>query len=88
MKSLQRTIPVILLLLLAGIAAAHAQQITNTPGTVWQQGFLMDNNNTLTTPDGVFHYNLYLTESYDGTKPFALHVALPGWEGLYFQGLG
>ena len=45
-------------------------------------------DNALWTEDGVFHYNLYVPESYDGSNPYALHIALPGWEGLYFQGLG
>ena len=26
--------------------------------------------------------------SYDGSAPYALYVACPGWEGLYFQGVG
>lgn len=64
----------------------RAQQIVHIPGINVQNGFIMDN--TLQTDDGVFHYNIYLPESYDGTKPYALHIALPGWEGLYFQGLG
>ena len=29
-----------------------------------------------------------MPESYDGSQPLALHIALPGWEGLYFQGVG
>ena len=38
--------------------------------------------------EGLIHYNLYVPEDYDGSRPFALHMALPGWEGLYFQGVG
>lgn len=26
--------------------------------------------------------------SYDGSEPYALFITLPGWEGLYFQGIG
>ena len=37
---------------------------------------------------GTVHYNLHMPESYDGSQPLALHIALPGWEGLYFQGVG
>lgn len=37
---------------------------------------------------GTCHYNLYVPDDYDGSKPYALHIALPGWEGLYFQGVG
>ena len=50
-------------------------------------GFTLDN--VLATEDlGDIHYNLYVPDSYDGSAPYALHVALPGWEGLYFQGVG
>ena len=50
-------------------------------------GFALDN--VLTTEDlGDIHYNLYVPDSYDGSAPYALHIALPGWEGLYFQGVG
>lgn len=38
--------------------------------------------------EGTIHYNIYVPESYDGTVPYALYVALPGWGGLYFQGVG
>ncbi|WP_286174768.1 prolyl oligopeptidase family serine peptidase [Harryflintia acetispora] len=34
------------------------------------------------------HYNLYIPENYDGTRSYALFITLPGWEGLYFQGVG
>ena len=48
--------------------------------------FQMDQ--ALETDNGLCHYNLYVPESYDGSTPYALHIALPGWEGLYFQGVG
>ncbi|MBQ8094133.1 MAG: prolyl oligopeptidase family serine peptidase [Clostridia bacterium] len=38
--------------------------------------------------EGTIHYNLYIPDSYDGTVPYALYMALPGWGGLYFQGIG
>ena len=38
--------------------------------------------------EGTIHYNLYVPESYNGTVPYALYMALPGWGGLYFQGVG
>lgn len=41
-----------------------------------------------TESEGTVHYNLYVPEGYDGSEPYALHIALPGWEGLYFQGVG
>ena len=33
--------------------------------------------------EGTIHYNLYVPESYDGTVPYALYMALPGWDGLF-----
>ena len=56
-------------------------------GTETDRGFLLDN--VLHTEGlGDIHFNLYVPESYDGTTTYALHLALPGWEGLYFQGVG
>lgn len=37
---------------------------------------------------GDIHFSSYIPESYDGSEPYALFVTLPGWEGLYFQGIG
>ena len=37
--------------------------------------------------DGDIHFNVYVPESYDGSKPYALFFTLPGYEGLYFQGV-
>ena len=38
--------------------------------------------------DGEIHYHIYIPESYDGSEPYALFIRLPGYEGLYFQGMG
>lgn len=38
--------------------------------------------------EGDIHFSLWVPEEYDGSKPYALFVTLPGWEGLYFQGVG
>lgn len=51
-----------------------------------QRGFL--NDNTLHSSIGDIHYSSYIPESYDGSEPYALFITLPGWEGLYFQGIG
>ena len=57
-----------------------------TPGTEEYRGFVIDN--VLHSPgDGDIHYNVYIPESYDGSAPYALYVTLPGYEGLYFQGV-
>ena len=58
-----------------------------TEGTEFDRGFRLDN--VLHFPeDGDIHYNLYVPDSYDGSEPYALFFTLPGYEGLYFQGVG
>lgn len=37
--------------------------------------------------EGDIHYSIYIPDTYDGSKPYALYVTLPGYEGLYFQGV-
>ena len=49
--------------------------------------FLLDQTYVSET-EGTIHYNIFVPDDYDGSRPFALHLALPGWEGLYFQGVG
>lgn len=51
------------------------------------RGFLFDNV-LHSENDGDIHFGLYIPDSYDGSKPYALFVTLPGYEGLYFQGIG
>ena len=58
-----------------------------TNGTDTYREFSVDNvlhsNN-----NGDIHFNLYVPKSYDGSKAYALFITLPGYEGLYFQGVG
>ena len=55
-------------------------------GTETYRGFVIDN--VYHSPnDGDIHYNVYIPESYDGSRPYALFFTLPGYEGLYFQGV-
>lgn len=58
-----------------------------TEGTEEYRGFLLDNVLHSET-EGEIHYNVYIPDSYDGQKPYALFLTLPGYEGLYFQGAG
>lgn len=52
-----------------------------------KDGFLNDNVfHSVERAD--VHYSLYVPGSYDGSEPYALFLTLPGWEGLYFQGVG
>lgn len=57
-----------------------------TAGTEEYRGFLIDNV-FHSVSEGDIHYNVYIPESYDGSSPYALYFTLPGYEGLYFQGV-
>lgn len=60
---------------------------TFTQGSQLDRGFVVDD--TLVIPNGrTLHFSLQVPDTYDGLSPFALYVACPGWEGLYFQGVG
>lgn len=81
---MKRFLSILLLLCcLCGIAAAEENI---TPGTQTQRGFV--NDNVLHSEIGDIHFSSYIPESYDGSTPYALFITLPGWEGLYFQGVG
>ncbi len=57
-----------------------------TVGTETYNGFVVDN--VYHSPNnGDIHYNVCVPESYDGNEPYALFFTLPGYEGLYFQGV-
>ena len=58
-----------------------------TSGSKEYRGFLLDNV-LHSLSEGDIHYNVYIPDSYDGTKEYALYVTLPGYQGLYFQGVG
>lgn len=58
-----------------------------TPGGKEYRGFILDNV-LHSSSEGDIHYNVYIPDSYDGTKECALYVTLPGYQGLYFQGVG
>ena len=51
------------------------------------RGFTFDNI-LHSENDGDIHFGLYVPESYDGYEAYALFITLPGYEGLYFQGVG
>lgn len=57
-----------------------------TKGTETYRGFQMDN--VLHAPEGDIHYHIYISDSYDGSQAYALFLTLPGYEGLYFHGMG
>ena len=45
-------------------------------------------DNVLHAPEGDIHYHIYVPDGYNGSKAYALFLTLPGYEGLYFQGMG
>lgn len=59
---------------------------TVTEGTETYRGFVTDNV-LHSKEEGDIHYNVYIPDSYDGKEPFALYFTLPGYQGLYFQGV-
>lgn len=65
---------------------AKSSKGTVTQGTEEYRGFQVDN--VYHSPqNGDIHYHSYYPESYDGKKKMALYVTLPGYQGLYFQGV-
>ena len=62
-------------------------QATVTEGTQEYRGFLLDNV-LHSANDGDIHYSVYIPDSYDSSEPYAVFFTLPGYEGLYFQGVG
>ena len=58
-----------------------------TEGTEEYRGFTLDNV-LHSEAEGDIHFNLYVPDSYDGSRPYAAFFTLPGYEGLYFQGVG
>lgn len=58
-----------------------------TKGSQTYRGFVLDNVLHSKT-QGDIHYNIYVPKDYDGKTPYALFMTLPGYQGLYFQGVG
>ena len=56
-------------------------------GTLVERDMIVDNV-LHSEQQGEIHFSCYIPDSYDGSKPYALFVTLPSWEGLYFQGVG
>lgn len=70
----------------SGDEAAPDAEATLEPSATYR-GFTLEN--VLEDPDlGAIHYNLHVPDSYDGSHEVALFVTLPGYQGLYFQGVG
>lgn len=71
----------------AVVGNSNTEYGTVTQGIRTYRGFRVDN--VLHSPkNGDIHYSIYVPDSYDGSKVYALFISLPGYEGLYFQGVG
>ena len=70
------------------VSKANAKQNKKeiTLGTSYYRSFLVDNVYH-SGKNGDIHYNVYFPNSYDGKKKMALYITLPGYQGLYFQGV-
>lgn len=66
--------------------ATQGETLEVTQGTENYRGFQMDS--VLHSPEGDIHFHIYVPETYNGSEPYALFLTLPGYEGLYFQGVG
>ena len=56
-------------------------------GSTLYRGFISDNlyhDKNL----GEVHFSSYIPKSYDGSKPYALFITIPGWDGWLFWGAG
>lgn len=56
-------------------------------GSRENRGFVVDNV-LHSKAQGDIHFSSYLPNAYNKDKEYAIYFALPGWEGLYFQGVG
>lgn len=67
--------------------AVVAASFHETPGQAVDRDFVVDNVLHSAALDDI-HYNLYVPESYDGSKPVALFITLSAEPGLYPAGPG
>ena len=93
MKKKRRSIPVIAAIAFCIMACcfqnpvfAKSAKETVTEGKDYYREFLVDNV-LHSDGDGDIHYHVYFPDSYNGKKKMALYVTLPGYQGLYFQGV-
>lgn len=83
---MKRIVTCLFAALLLCASTVFAEEIV-TPGNTEDRGFVLDN--VLHHPErGDIHFSLYIPATYDGSQPVPLCIALPGWGGLYFQGVG
>lgn len=69
------------------IQSQKNSKIQITTGNKYYKNFSLDN---VFQDDqyGDIHYNAYIPKAYDKRQSYALYITLPGYQGLYFQGVG
>lgn len=65
---------------------SQAENTNEIVGKEEYNGFIIDNILHTETGEDI-HYNVYIPDNYDGSEPYALYFTLPGYQGLYFQGV-
>ncbi len=57
-----------------------------TEGTESYRDFVVD---SVLHSDGAgdIHYCVFIPDEYDGSEAYSLYITLPGYQGLYFQGV-
>lgn len=56
-------------------------------GKTKSKGFIIDNV-LHSRKQGDIHFTSYYPDNYNEDEKYAIYFTLPGWEGLYFQGVG
>ncbi|WP_229772037.1 prolyl oligopeptidase family serine peptidase [Olsenella porci] len=67
-------------------SAGIATEAKFTQGSRVDRGFVVDDS--LDVGGRTLHFSLHVPDGYDGSAAYRLYVSCPGWEGLYFQGVG
>lgn len=76
-----------------GTDPERAAQIGSvTDGTEYEEDFRIDNVLNFNEAGEYasveeLHYHIYVPDSYDGSRPYALYITLPGYGAYYFQGV-
>lgn len=79
------------------LQTTESQPITEDIKITTADGYVVDGEETYqnfaidnvfySEAQGDIHYCVHIPEDYDGSESYALYITLPGYEGLYFQGV-
>lgn len=89
MRNERRKLAALTAALLSLSLTACAREPETAPGGELENGVAAVENAMTTASETVIlpENDVYIPEGYDGSTPYALYVTLPGYEGLYFQGV-